>query len=327
MPEDEWIASLKLYVGADKRKSIRQFSLTLFLYAILVASMIFVVVTGRPYWMALCLALPAAGFHVKLFIIMHDCGHNSFFNSPKVCTWIGRICAVITFTPYFDWRRTHARHHATVSNLENRGVGDVWTMTLEEFRSSSKWKRFRYRLFRNPVFLFLIAPTLQFLLGFRFPLRDTNRKSLWSVLYTDLFLGVIIGIYAFTIGITAYLKVILPVTFLAGIAGFWLFYIQHQFRKVYWAHNRDWDSLRAAMEGSSFYKLPGVLRWFSGSIGFHHIHHLNSRIPNYKLRKCNAEIPEVREITPITIHASLRSLFLHLWDEESGELVRFGSLR
>ena len=184
-----------------------------------------------------------------------------------------------------------------------------------------------YRLFRNPLFLFGIAPAFLFLVIFRFPGRKSRKKEVLSILYTDAILALIILCVSIFIGFSVYLKVYLPVVFLASVGGVWLFYVQHQFKNVYWAHNLDWDSEKASMEGCSYYKLPGVLRWFSGNIGYHHIHHLNSRIPNYNLRRCYNEIPRVREITPLTMISSIRSAFLHLWDEDSGTLVNYRYLK
>ncbi len=321
----EWISSLKPFEGATVGKSVKQLTLTLSMYIVLIGLMVFIVASGYPYWIALLLSVPAAGFHVKTFIIMHDCGHNSYFRSQKVSAIVGRICAFLTFTPYYDWRRSHAIHHASVSNLEKRGIGDVWTMTVDEYRQSTFATRLKYRVYRNPFFLFILAPILLFLVVFRFPLRSTKKKCLWSVLLTDLALALLITAISLTLGFMVFLKVFLPVVVIASISGVWLFYIQHQFKNVYWAHTTKWDSVKAAMEGSSYYKLPALLRWFSGNIGYHHIHHLNSRIPNYNLKICYQEIPQVRDLTPITIRASLSSLFLSLWDEKSGKMVDFRS--
>lgn len=322
----EWLSLLKPYQGANTRKSTGQFALTLTLYLVLFTGMIYMVLRDFPYRVVLLAALPTAGIYVKLFIILHDCGHGSYFKSTRACTIAGGICGVLTFTPYYDWRRTHAIHHATVSNLERRGVGDVWTMTVEEYRSSPRWTRIRYRVYRSPLFLLGIAPSLLFLVSFRMPLRDTGRRCLISVLLTDLAIAVILTVLWLTIGFSNYVKVMLPIFLIAGVGGVWLFFIQHQYRNVYWSDMQNWDSVRAAMEGSSFYKLPGILRWFSGNIGYHHIHHLNPRIPNYNLRRCYREIPELREITPITVRTSLHSLFLQLWDEKTRKLVNFRAL-
>lgn len=327
MDRSNWISSLKKYEGGDSGKSLFQLMLTLFCYSLLVSSMFYLVYTGKPYWISLLLAVPAAGFHIKTFIIMHDCGHNSYFKNPGLCTLTGRICGLITFTPYYDWRRSHAIHHASVSNLDKRGIGDVWTLTVEEYRSSPVIKKMIYRIFRNPVFLFGIAPVFLFLIIMRFPHDNMSRKELKSILLTDLMLGIIITALSLLFGFPVVLKVILPIVFLSTMGGVWLFYVQHQFENVYWAHSSVWSLEKAALNGSSYYKLPGIINWFSGNIGLHHIHHLNSRIPNYNLRKCFREIPQVKDIKPITFFHSIKLAFLNLWDEKSGKLINFRALR
>ena len=324
---EKWVSTLKPYEGGNRKKSLIQLILTLTVYIALISFMFVLVLFGYPYWLIILAAIPTAGFHVKTFIIMHDCSHNSYFRNPKTCIYVGRICGLLTFTPFYQWKRDHAIHHASVSNLEKRGVGDVWTMTVQEYKDSPPLKKIWYRIFRNPVFLFAIVPVILFLIIFRLPRRRSGKKELASILSTDAALIVIILIFSLFLGFQNYWLVYLPVVILSTISGVWLFYIQHQFRSVYWAHSKDWNSIRAAMEGSSFYKLPGILRWFSGNIGYHHIHHLNPRIPNYNLKRCYNEVPEVREITPITMVGSLRSAFISLWDEESGKLVNYRSLK
>lgn len=327
MSKSDWISTLKNYEGGIVKKSVFQLSLTLGCYLSLLGLLFYLAYKGSSYWIILFLAIPTAGFHVKTFIIMHDCSHNSYFRKQKTCTFVGRVCGLLTFTPYYEWRRSHAIHHASVANLEKRGVGDVWTMTVEEYKESSLFKRFLYRVFRNPFFLFGFAPAILFLIIFRFPQGRVNKKELKSILLTDFFLAILVTVLSIYLGFLVYLKVYLPIVIMASIGGVWLFYIQHQFKHVYWAHNGDWNSEKAAMEGCSYYKLPVVLRWFSGNIGLHHIHHLNSRIPNYSLKKCYNSIPELQMITPMTMIQSLRSAFLYLWDEKSGMLVNYKILK
>ncbi|MDF1569266.1 MAG: fatty acid desaturase [Spirochaetaceae bacterium] len=319
----ELVKKLKEYEGGDNRKAVFQLITTLSLYLAFIAGMFVMVLSGLPYWMVLIAALPAGGLHMKIFITMHDCGHNSYLTSTRWMRIVGRICAVITFTPYYDWLRAHAIHHATVSDLDKRGTGDVWTMTVEEYQASSRGKKILYRIYRNPFFLLGLGPLLLFLVVFRFPRNSLKKRCLKSVLCTDLAVAVIIAAFSLTVGFGTYLRVILPTLFVAGVSGVWLFFIQHQYKDVYWAHSSNWNSIRAALEGSSFYRLPGVLRWFSGNIGYHHIHHLNPRIPNYALKRCYNEVPEVQRVKPITLKTSLKSLFLHLWDEKSRTLVKF----
>jgi omega-6 fatty acid desaturase (delta-12 desaturase) len=322
----DWLDSLKAFEGGDDRKAVVQFILTLSLYLGTLYGMFWMVLSGFSYWAVLLLSLPAGGLHMKLFIIMHDCGHNSFMKSARASTFVGRICAVLTFTPYYDWRRAHAIHHATVSNLDKRGTGDVWTMTTEEYLSCRRWKRLLYQMYRNPIFLFVIGPLLLFLVVFRFPRKNHNRRSIRSVVSTNVALAVLITGVWLTVGIIPYMLVMLPVLIVAGTTGVWLFFIQHQYPDVYWDRSVSWDSVRAALEGSSFYRLPAVLRWFSGNIGYHHIHHLNPRIPNYRLRRCYQEVPEVQVVEPITIRTSLRSLFLQVWDEQTRKLMNIRTI-
>ncbi|MDA3957037.1 fatty acid desaturase [Oceanispirochaeta sp.] len=327
MNRSEWSAVLDSYEGGNAKRSIGQFIFTVSAYFSLMIVMFYLVYTGYPYWIALLVAIPAAGFHVKIFIILHDCSHNSYFHSQKACTAVGRICGLITFTPYYDWRRSHAIHHASVANLEKRGVGDVWTMTVEEYKSAGRFKKLIYRIFRNPLFLFGIAPAVLFLLISRFPRKNLTKKEFRSIILTDLVLASVITTLSLFTGLGVILKSILPIVILSSMWGVWLFYVQHQFKNVYWSHSTEWDYEKAALLGCSFYKMPGVLRWFSGNIGYHHIHHLNSRIPNYNLKKCYNEVPGVRNIKVMTLLGSVRSAFLQLWDESSGKMVSFRRLK
>lgn len=318
---------LKPFEKALPGKSFGQLVLTLGLYILFFAGMIFLLEAGVSYWIILLLSILTAGLHVKIFIIMHDCGHQSYFRTTRANNITGRLCGWITYTPYYDWRHAHAIHHATVANLEKRGIGDIWTMTVEEYQNAGPWTKGIYRLFRNPLFLFTIAPIFQFFVLSRFPHKNTSRKDLFSILLTDLSLAVVFLVFHFTLGIQTYLMVLLPVMLIASSFGVWLFFVQHQFEEVYWARDKDWELEMAAMAGSSYYKLPAVLRWFSGNIGFHHIHHLSSKIPNYNLKKCYDRIPALQKVKPINFRYSLKSLFLNLWDEHTGKMVNARSLR
>lgn len=326
MKKPEWLSVLKPYEGGVNRKSIIQLSINLFSFLAIIALMFVITLKGFPYWLIILLSFPAAGFQVRIFIIMHDCGHNSFFNNTKACSVVGIICGIITFTPYNDWRKSHAVHHATVSNLDKRGSGDIWTMTVSEYKIATSFTKFKYRIFRNPLFLFGMAPLFLFLVLQRFPHRNIRKKELISVLFTDFILTIMIIAMIFTVGIMTYLKVFLPIVFIAFTSGTWLFYVQHQFKKVYWEKSDQWDRIKAALKGSSFYKLPIILRWFSGNIGYHHIHHLSPKIPNYNLPACFKNIPELRKVIPLTIGKSFRSLFLSLWDEQKREMINFKSI-
>ena len=279
------------------------------------------------YWLTVPLALLAAGFLVRIFIIFHDCGHGSFFKSRKANDVWGMITGVMTFTPYYMWRWEHAVHHASSGDLDRRGKGDVWTLTVQEYLESSRWKRFAYRLARNPVVLFVIAPLFLFMVRQRFPTLKAGKRERHSMYWTNLaVLGVVAAMSA-AFGWKAYLAIQVAVVALAGSAGVWLFYVQHQFEGVYWERREDWDYAAAALQGSSFYKLPKVLQWFSGNIGFHHIHHLSPRIPNYNLEKCHKAEPLFQTVPPVTLFSSFKSFTFRLWDEQCRKLVGYGHLR
>ena len=279
------------------------------------------------YWITLPLMVLAGGFLVRLFIIHHDCGHGSFFKSRKANDILGFITGAVTFAPYYHWRWEHAMHHATSGDLDRRGMGDIWTLTVQEYLESSRWKRFAYRLARNPVVLFLIAPVFMFLVKHRFAKADASKRERHSVYWTNLaILGMAAGM-SWLFGVKAYVLIQLTVMAVAGSAGVWLFYVQHQFDGAYWERGSEWNYTAAALEGSSFYKLPKVLQWFSGNIGFHHIHHLSSRIPNYNLERCHKAHPLFNSVKPVTLCSSLKSFGYRLWDEQRKELVGFGHLR
>lgn len=279
------------------------------------------------YWLVVPLAILAGAFMVRAFIIFHDCGHGSFFKSQRANHIWGAITGVLTFTPYYHWRWEHAIHHSSSGDLDRRGTGDVWTLTVQEYLESSRWKRFSYRMVRNPFILFVIAPLFLFLIWQRIPNPKANLRERLSVYWTNLALLVIAGGLIWAFGWKAYLLIQLVVLMVAGTTGVWLFYVQHQFEGVYWERGENWDYATAALKGSSFYKLPRLLQWFSGNIGFHHIHHLSSRIPNYHLQKCHEAEPLFQTVKPITLFASFKSFTFRLWDEQRRKLVGYGHLR
>jgi omega-6 fatty acid desaturase (delta-12 desaturase) len=282
---------------------------------------------GVSYWLAVPLAVLAGAFQVRVFIIHHDCGHGSFFKSRKANDILGFITGVLTFVPYYHWRWEHALHHATSGDLDRRGVGDIWTLTVQEYLESSRWQKFAYRLARNPIILFVIAPLFIFLVKQRFPKAEAGPRERHSVYWTNLAIfGMAAGL-SWLFGIKAYVLIQLTVMAIAGSAGVWLFYVQHQFEDVYWERGGEWDYATAALQGSSFYKLPKVLQWFSGNIGFHHIHHLSPRIPNYHLEKCHKAEPLFQRVKPVTLFASFKSFTFRLWDEQRRKLVGYGHLR
>jgi omega-6 fatty acid desaturase (delta-12 desaturase) len=279
------------------------------------------------WWLTIPLTILAGGFLIRIFIIFHDCGHGSFFESHAAnATW-GFITGMLTFTPYYHWRWEHAVHHATTGNLERRGVGDVWTLTVEEYLASSRWKKFAYRLARNPLVLFVAAPLYLFLIRQRFPSKDARPREQASVMIMNLAVFAMAAALIAVFGFLPWLFVQLIVIGVAGSCGVWLFYVQHQFEDAYWERGEDWDYTNAALQGSSFYKLPRILQWFSGNIGFHHIHHLSARIPNYNLERCHRSDPMFAEVQPMSLFGSLKSISYRLWDEQSSKLISFAHLK
>ena len=279
------------------------------------------------WWTLPPLIALAAALLLRIFIIFHDCGHGSFMPSTRTNDWIGRIAGVLTFTPYRHWTWEHSIHHGTTGHLDKRGTGDIWTMTVREYLASSRWKRFSYRLARNPFVLFVLAPLFVFGLMQRLPSPDAGRRERHSVWGTNLSLVCVAVALSHAFGAGTYLLLQLAVLALAGGAGIWMFYVQHQFEDVYWERDAQWNYVSAALQGSSFYKLPRVLQWFSASIGFHHVHHLSVRIPNYNLQRCHESNELLRDVKPLSLLASLRTLRLRLWDEHSRKLVGFGRVK
>ena len=280
---------------------------------------------GVSYWLTLALAVVAAGFLMRVFIVLHDCGHGSFLQSRRWSDFLGFVAGVLSFTPYHYWRHTHAIHHATVGNLDRRGVGDIWTMTMREYQESSLWRRLRFRLYRNPVILFLFGPAFTFILKYRFASPQSGWRWQRSVLLSNLAMLGVAVLLSLLLGFSAYLRIQLPIISIAAAIGVWLFYVQHQFDGVCWQEQADWDHFTTAMHGSSFYSLPRILQWFSGNIGYHHIHHLSPRIPNYFLERCHRENALMRQATTLGLWASLRTIRFRVWDEERRRLVGLGN--
>jgi omega-6 fatty acid desaturase (delta-12 desaturase) len=275
------------------------------------------------YWLMLPLAMLAAGFLIRIFIIFHDCGHDSFFKSKRANHAVGIVAGLLNLTPYRHWRWQHALHHGTAGDLDRRGSGDIWTLTVQEYLQGTRCRRFAYRLARNPLILFVIAPSYIFVLHHRFAASNAPKRERRSVRRTNWALLAIAVTMSVMIGLKALLIIQLTVSALAGAAGLWLFYVQHQFEGAYWARTEDWNYTDAALHGSSFYKLPRILQWFTGNIGFHHIHHLSPRIPNYHLQRCHEADPFFDSIRPITLLGSLKSLTFRLWDEQRRVFVGF----
>jgi acyl-lipid omega-6 desaturase (Delta-12 desaturase) len=274
-------------------------------------------------WLTALLIPFAAGFLVRLFIIFHDCGHGSFFKSKIANRAVGMFFGILAFTPYDKWHGSHLKHHATVGNLDSRGEGDVWTMTKEEFRNASKRKRFEYRMYRHPLIMFGVGPLYVFLVSNRLTKKGMTRTAKLNTYLTSGILLLIITGMSFAIGFFTFLVIQLIILYIAGISGFWLFYLQHQYEDVSWYRRKEWKFQEVALNGSSYVKFPKLLQWFSGNIGFHHIHHLNANIPNYNLPRCFKENDIFREVKPVTFIDSLKTLKLRLWDEKQQKLVPF----
>lgn len=279
--------------------------------------------------LTLALAVPTGFLFIRLFILQHDCGHGSFFPSRTANRVVGSLLGVVTLFPYGYWRRTHAIHHATSGNLERRELGDVKTYTVREYTAFSPVRRWLYALYRHPLVLLGIGPAYQFVLKHRFPFDiPWSWKREWaSVMWTNAGIAVVFGSLSWWLGWRAVLLVHLPVVLVAGAVGVFLFYVQHQFEDTYWEQDEGWDFYRAAVQGSSFLDLPRPLHWLTGNIGFHHVHHLVSRIPNYRLAQCFQEVPELQRVTRLTLWQGLRCLRLKLWDEETRSLVGFKAAR
>ena len=278
------------------------------------------------YWIGLVLAVPAAGFLVRLFMIQHDCGHGSFFHSRLASDWVGRAIGVFTLTPYDFWRRTHALHHASSGNLDHRGIGDIDTLTVREYLTRPRWRRLLYRLYRHPLVMFGFGPSYLFMLQHRLPVGMMAGGWLpWlSTMGTNAAIAVLVAGMIWLIGVGPFLLVHLPIMVLAASIGVWLFYVQHQFEETSWAYDGTWTFHEAALHGSSHYQLPAVLRWFTANIGIHHIHHLCSRIPCYRLPDVLRDHPQLAAIGRITLLQSLRCVRMTLWDEKGQRLISFG---
>jgi acyl-lipid omega-6 desaturase (Delta-12 desaturase) len=278
------------------------------------------------YWLTLLLSLPTAGFLIRIFIIQHDCGHGSFLKARRANDLIGTLASFFTLLPYKFWRKSHAVHHAHHAELEERGIGDVWTLTVDEYIGAKWWKRMAYRIFRHPLFLFGIVPMIHFMLLARLPIggeKSWHNGENASVWWTNLAVAGWIVAAGLLLGFGTVMVIYFPVVVIASGVGTWLFYVQHQFERTYWEHSAGWDYTQAALHGSSYYELPALLQWFTGNIGFHHIHHLSPRIPNYNLQKCHEENPTFQRVERLTLASSLQTTWLTLWDEEGNRLITF----
>ena len=318
---------LACYRSPNLGRSVVELLITIVPFALLWLMMWFALQIG--YGLYLVLAVPAAGFLVRLFMIQHDCGHGAFFRHRLANDWVGRALSVLTLTPYDFWRRTHAVHHATSGNLDRRGMGDIDTLTVGEYRSLSRWGRMRYRIYRHPLVMFGIGPAYLFFLQYRLPigLMRAGWRPWLSTMVTNLAILLLASIGFWIVGVVPFLLVHLPIMLIGASLGVWLFYVQHQFEDTFWAHDRVWSMHEAALHGSSFYDLPFILRWFTANIGMHHVHHLCSRIPFYRLPRALRHHPDLANIGCLTLGQSLSCVRLVLWDEAARRLISLRELR
>jgi acyl-lipid omega-6 desaturase (Delta-12 desaturase) len=325
--DKQWLKILARYRDPDPVRSVYELAITAVPFFALWAIMLLCLDYG--YWLSLVFAAPAAGFLVRLFMIQHDCGHGSFFRNRLANHSVGRVIGVLTLTPYDYWRRTHAIHHASSGNLDRRGTGDVETLTVAEYLNLPRWRRLAYRLSRNPLILLALGPIYIFLLKHRLPveLMDGGKEVWISAMATNLGIaGIVVGMSAL-VGVHDFLLVQLPITLLASSIGIWLFYVQHQFEETYWDHQDAWSFHAGAMQGSTHFDLPAPLRWFTANIGIHHVHHLASRIPSYRLGEVLRDHPTLRNVSRLTLGQSFRCFRLALWDEQQRRLIGFRELR
>jgi len=279
------------------------------------------------YLVTLLIAVPTAGFLLRTYILFHDCAHGSLLRSKRGNLWLGRVLAVIVLTPFSRWRHDHAVHHGTSGDLDRRGVGDIPTLTVAEYRARSRGGRLSYRVYRNPVVMFGLGPIFAMIIGPRIWSSSQRSRLRHSVMLTDAVLLVAFVALGLTLGFGPLLLVWAPPALIAGSAGIWLFYVQHQFEDAYWESSEQWSYADAALRGSSYLKLPKVLQFFTGNIGLHHVHHLSARVPNYNLQRAHDSLPIFREVPVLTLRDGMRSTRLKLWDTEGGRLVTFRGAR
>lgn len=324
------MAAISPFQAPSFRLSLWQFGSTFL--AFLAVNLAMYALMGVSYWLVLALAVLAAGLTVRLFIIQHDCGHGAFFRSRRLNDWLGRFTSVFTFTPYAFWRRQHNNHHACFNNLDRRDTGiDIYSTcaTLTEYLALSPFRQWTYRAARHPVVTQLLLPPIVFLLLYRLPFDAPNgwRREKLSVHLTNLAIAAFLGGLMLVFGVWNVLLVQVPIIAIAAIVGVWLFSVQHRFEEAQWARQAEWDPVAASLDGSSYLKLPGVLQWFTGNIGFHHVHHLSARVPNYRLQACHEARPELGRVTTLNLWDALNAPTFALWDEENGRMVRFPGRR
>lgn len=317
--------ALAAYAQPSLRRSLLDILTSVVPYLGLSAAMYFALQTS--YLLSLALVLPTAGFLVRTFAVFHDCAHGSLLPSKRANRYVGRVMGLFVLSPFERWRHDHAVHHATSGDLERRGVGDVITLTVGEYQARDRRGRVAYRLMRNPIVMFGIGPVIAMMVGPRIPTRSQRQRMRRSVLSTDLALVVAVGLLCWLMGWQTFLLIWAPSAMLAGAIGIWLFYVQHQFEGAYWKSSGEWEYAEAALRGSSYLRLPKIGHFFTGNIGFHHVHHLNARIPNYNLKRAHEATPIFREVPTLSLWDGLRAVHLKLWDEDRQMLVSFAQAR
>jgi acyl-lipid omega-6 desaturase (Delta-12 desaturase) len=326
LSKTDWRSIISKYATADVRESLWQVAITLFF---LIAGLVFAYqLMGPAPWASALLVLPLAGLLIRTFVIMHDCSHGSFLPWPKVNEAIGFVTGVLTFTPFQQWRRDHALHHASSGDLDRRGHGDIATLTVAEYQALTKFGRFKYRLYRHPFVLFGIGPLhMMILQRFRGPSLATGAKQIWNVWMTNIALVALSALFVLTFGWKVVFLIYFPAYYLAAAGGIYLFYVQHQFEEAYWERGKEWDYATAAVTGSSHLQLPAILHWFTGHIGLHHVHHLGPKIPNYRLKAAHEENAVFQVAPVLTLRTAFKTLRLTLWDEANGRMIGFREFR
>jgi omega-6 fatty acid desaturase (delta-12 desaturase) len=322
----EWSETMAPYARPDLRRSLLDIATSVGPYLALCALM-YALVGEVSAWVIVALAILSAGFLMRTFVIFHDCGHGSFLASRRANMWLGRVCALLTWQAFSNWRHDHAVHHGTAGDLDRRGVGDVPTLTVAEYHQKS-WKgRLGYRLFRNPLVMFGFGPIWSLMIGPRLSSRDKRRRLRNSIILTNFCVAALVAAQLLLFGLGAFLLVQMLPAVLAGMAGVWLFYVQHQYEDVYWESGGNWSYAEAALQGSSYLKLPKLLQFFTGNIGLHHVHHLSAKVPNYRLQRAHDEVPIFHDVPVLTARDGLRSIRLKLIDTDGGRLVSWSEGR
>jgi acyl-lipid omega-6 desaturase (Delta-12 desaturase) len=320
-----WRKSIAPHEQPSLRRSVIDVATSVMPYLALTVAMYFSLDLSA--WITLALAVPAAGFLLRTFIVFHDCAHGSFLPTKRANLWLGRLTGLLVFQPFGNWRHNHAIHHGTSGDLDRRGTGDVMTLTVEEYLSRPWRQRLEYRLFRSPLVMFGVGPIWSLMIGPRLWSRKMRPRQRHSVIETNLVLAIVIGSTVWLIGPQAWVLVQMPTAILAGTLGVWMFYVQHQFEDVYWESSERWSYAAAALHGSSYLRLPKVFQFFTGNIGLHHVHHLSAKVPNYNLQRAHDENPIFHDVPVLTVRDGLRSIRLKVIDPERGRLLTWNEVK